>query len=76
MRIVHPAIFVIASKQVVRRSWSSLVWMVLLLTLVRVSFSQTSVSGQGGESGAIALRVIVVSSEAEAQQILERITEY
>ena len=73
MRIVHPAIFVIASKQVVRRSWSSLVWMVLLLTSVRVSFSQTSVSGQGGESGAIALRVIVVSSEAEAQQILDRL---
>jgi tetratricopeptide (TPR) repeat protein len=74
MRIFHPVTFVIASKQGALRTWCSLASIFLLLTLVRASFSQTSPSGQANAStAAITLRVIVVSSEAEAQQILDRV---
>lgn len=73
MRVLHPFTFDIASRPVVRRPWRTLLSIFLLLTLVHGSFSQTSSRGQGGPSGAIALRVIVVSSAAEAQQILDRL---
>ncbi len=59
--------------KVVQRSWRSLVPIFLLVTLFSALVDQTSLSGQSGPSGAITLRVIVVSSEAQAQQILDQL---
>ena len=55
------------------RMWRNLSATFLLLTLFPAFFSQPSLSTQSGLSGAITLRVIVVSSAAEAQQILDRL---
>jgi len=74
MRIARAIIFVMGSNELPRRSWRCLASIVLLLTLLRVSFSQTSASGQPGAStAAITLRVIVVNSEADAREILDRL---
>lgn len=54
------------------RSWRNLVSRSLLAALF-VTFSPYSLRCQSGPSGAITLRVIVVSSEAEAAQIFDRL---
>jgi hypothetical protein len=63
----------IAHPQASRRSWHSLASIFLLPALVSASFSQTSSRGLASLPTAVTLRVIVVSSEAEGQQILDRL---
>ncbi len=77
MPIVDLVIFVIARLQVGLRSRHSLVSIFLpvflLPALAVASFSQTSANLQASSPTAVTLRVIVVNSEAEAQQILDRL---
>lgn len=73
MRIVHPATLVTTNGITRLRFRCGLVLIFLLLTLFPALFSQASPRGQDGPSGTVTLRVIVVSSEAEAQQILDRL---
>jgi len=75
VRMVSLVMFVMGGNKIVQRSWPSLAPIFLLLTLFPFFLDPASLSGQSGPSGPITLRVIVVSSEAEAQQILDRLNE-
>jgi tetratricopeptide (TPR) repeat protein len=66
-------ILAIIPPQASRRSWRGLASIFLLPVLVIVSFSQASPNGQASAPTAVTLRVIVVSAESEAQQILDRL---
>jgi tetratricopeptide (TPR) repeat protein len=73
MQIIDPVFFVVARPQATRRSSRGLTSIFLVLALVNASLSQTAPNGKASPPPSVTLRVIVVSSEAEARQILDHL---
>ncbi len=71
MQIADPIFFVTARSRAPWRSSRSLASIFLVLALVNASLSQTAPNGRASPPTSVTLRVIVVSSEAEARQILD-----